>query len=82
MNVDFEHVRNLIYLVAAVLFIMGIKGLTHPRTAVRGNMLGATGMLLAAAVTVIDSGFGQWGWVLVIAGVVIGAVTEVVALIV
>ena len=35
------------YLLASVLFIFGIKGLTHPRTAVRGNLLGATGMLLA-----------------------------------
>ena len=34
---------NLLYLVASVLFIVGIKGLTHPRTAVRGNLLGATG---------------------------------------
>ena len=35
---------NLIYLAASVLFILGIRGLTHPRTAVRGNLLGATGM--------------------------------------
>jgi NAD(P) transhydrogenase subunit beta len=38
---------NLSYLVASVLFIVGLKGLTHPRTAVRGNLLGACGMLLA-----------------------------------
>ena len=30
---------NFIYLVAGVLFILGIKGLTKPKTAVRGNML-------------------------------------------
>ena len=30
---------NAGYLVAAVLFIFGLKGLTHPRTAVRGNLL-------------------------------------------
>ena len=29
---------NLAYLVASVLFIIGIKGMTHPRTAVRGNL--------------------------------------------
>jgi len=34
----------LLYLLSAILFILGIKGLTHPRTAVRGNMLGALGM--------------------------------------
>ena len=32
------------YVVAAVLFILGLKGLTHPRRAVRGNLLGSTGM--------------------------------------
>ena len=35
------------YLVASILFIFGLKGLTHPRTAVRGNLLGALGMLVA-----------------------------------
>ncbi len=41
------------YLIAAVLFILGLKGLTHPRTAVRGNTLGALGMLVAAVVTLL-----------------------------
>ncbi|QDU62264.1 NAD(P) transhydrogenase subunit beta [Planctomycetes bacterium Pan216] len=45
---------NLAYLAAAVLFIFGLKGLTHPRTAVRGNALGALGMLLAVVVTLLD----------------------------
>jgi H+-translocating NAD(P) transhydrogenase subunit beta len=40
------------YLVASVLFILGIKGMTHPRTAVRGNLLGALGMFLAIFTTV------------------------------
>ena len=42
---------NLAYLTAAVLFILGLKGLSHPRTAVRGNFLGALGMLIAIVVT-------------------------------
>ena len=45
---------NFAYLVASVLFILGLKGLTHPRTAVRGNMLGALGMLLAIGVTLFS----------------------------
>ncbi len=44
------------YLVAAVLFILGIQGMTHPRTAVRGNLLGAVGMLVAVVVTVAQLG--------------------------
>ena len=42
---------NLAYLAAAVLFILGLKGLSHPKTAVRGNLLGATGMLVAVIAT-------------------------------
>ncbi len=45
------------YLVAAVLFILGLKGLTHPRTAVRGNLFGALGMLVAVVVTLLDTRF-------------------------
>ena len=45
---------NLVYLLAAVLFILGLKGLSHPRTAVRGNLMGATGMLIAIVVTLFD----------------------------
>jgi NAD(P) transhydrogenase subunit beta len=42
---------NLAYLAAAVLFILGLKGLSHPKTAVRGNLLGAAGMLVAVIAT-------------------------------
>ncbi len=73
---DFESIRNLAYLVAAVLFILGIKGLTHPRTAVRGNMLGALGMLVAIVVTLIDKEMVWWGWI--IGGIAVGAIAGVV----
>ncbi len=42
------------YLVAAVLFILGLKGLGRPRTAPRGNLMGAAGMMLAVVVTLLD----------------------------
>ena len=45
---------NLSYLAASALFVFCLKGLSHPRTAVRGNLLGALGMLLAVAVTLLD----------------------------
>lgn len=67
---------NLIYLVASVLFILGIRGLTHPRTAVRGNMLGASGMLLAIVATLLDNqvfGSGMSSFGVIIAGVVLGS---------
>jgi NAD(P) transhydrogenase subunit beta len=67
---------NLIYLVAAVLFILGIKGLTKPATAVRGNMLSALGMLLAVIVTLLDSSIVDFTFIIagVVAGGLIGAV--------
>ncbi len=45
---------QLLYLLAAVAFILGLKQLSHPRTARRGNAIAATGMLLAVVVTVVD----------------------------
>jgi NAD(P) transhydrogenase subunit beta len=61
---------NIGYLVASVLFIFGLKGLTHPRTAVRGNRLGATGMLLAVVLTLINQKILSYEMILV--GLVIG----------
>ncbi|HCK40179.1 MAG TPA: NAD synthetase, partial [Planctomycetaceae bacterium] len=61
---------NFGYLIAAVLFILGIKGMTHPRTAVRGNQLGALGMLVAVLVVL---GGSQVSWTLAILGMLIGA---------
>ncbi len=65
-----EVIINLTYLVASVMFVVGLKGLTHPRTAVRGNLTGAVGMLLAVAVTLIDQRIISYEWI--IAGVVVG----------
>ena len=40
------------YLIASILFILGLKKLGHPRTAPTGNLYGAMGMLLAMVVTI------------------------------
>ncbi|HSF19261.1 MAG TPA: NAD(P)(+) transhydrogenase (Re/Si-specific) subunit beta [Vicinamibacteria bacterium] len=61
---------NLFYLLAAVLFILGLKGLTHPRTAVRGNLLGALGMLIAIVVTLTDHRIVSFQ--IIVAGFVVG----------
>ncbi|MEE9288574.1 MAG: NAD(P)(+) transhydrogenase (Re/Si-specific) subunit beta [Bacteroidota bacterium] len=62
---------NVVYLIAAVLFVLGLKGLAHPRTAVRGNLLGATGMFIAVVVTLLDRQIVSFEMIL--AGVVIGS---------
>ncbi len=71
-----ESVIVLAYLLASVLFILGIKGLTHPRTAVRGNLTGALGMLIAILATLFHSSIIEYHWIILglIVGGVIGAV--------
>ena len=62
---------NLSYLLAAVLFIVGLKKLSSPATARSGNLMGATGMLIAVVVTLIDRevlDYAQIG-----AGMIVGA---------
>ncbi len=66
-----ESLINLFYLIAAVLFIFGLKGLTHPRTAVRGNLLGSLGMLIAIVVTLLDHRIIDFR--IIIAGLITGA---------
>ena len=46
---------NIAYLIASALFVIGLKRLGHPRTAVRGNRIGAVGMLIAIVVTPVDN---------------------------
>ena len=61
---------NMVYLIAGILFILGIKGLTKPATAVRGNMLSATGMLIAVVITLLNSEVVNFTYI--IAGVLFG----------
>ena len=58
------------YLVAATLFVIGLKGLGRPRTAVRGNQLSALGMLVAIVVTLADDPIVSYGFIA--AGLAIG----------
>ena len=74
---------ELAYLAAGVLFIIGLKGLTSPRTARRGNRLAAVGMLVAAVTAVVDlvDLDAQLEWAIVIGGIVVGgAIGAVLAL--
>ena len=66
-----EFFINVGYLIAAILFIFGLKGLTHPRTAVRGNLLGACGMLLAIVMTLTAQRIVSFE--VILAGVILGA---------
>ncbi len=58
------------YLVAAVLFVIGLKRLGSPATAVTGNRISGAGMLIAIALTLFDRGIVSYG--VIIAGLLVG----------
>ncbi len=62
---------KLIYLGAAVCFILGLKRLSHPATARSGNMLAALGMLVAIVATLFDQEILTFP--VIIAGIVVGS---------
>ncbi|MGJ8674408.1 MAG: NAD(P)(+) transhydrogenase (Re/Si-specific) subunit beta [Pseudoalteromonas sp.] len=70
-----EFIINAVYVLSAALFILGLKLLSHPLTARRGNKLSALGMLVAICVTLIDQNILAYEWILVaiVAGSAVGA---------
>jgi len=71
-------VITLAYLVAAVLFILGLKQLSSPKGARNGNFTAAAGMVIALLATLPLLRFTTAGVTIVLVGVVIGAVVGVV----
>jgi NAD(P) transhydrogenase subunit beta len=71
-----ENFVKISYLVASVLFIVGLKNLAHPKTAVRGNTLGALGMFIAIVVTLLDQNIISFEYI--IGGIIIGSLIGIV----
>jgi NAD(P) transhydrogenase subunit beta len=67
---------NFAYVISAALFIFGLKMLSSPATARRGNLLSALGMLLAIVATLLASGL-SYGWIIL--GMAIGTGIGLVA---
>jgi NAD(P) transhydrogenase subunit beta len=60
------------YLVASVFFIVGLKRMSHPKTAVGGNKIGGVGMALAIVAAAFDPSIN--GWVFIMIGLVGGGI--------
>lgn len=62
---------NLTYIAASILFAFGIKMLSSPETARKGNLLSSIGMLLAVIATLFSHHIISWQWIIL--GVVTGS---------
>jgi H+-translocating NAD(P) transhydrogenase subunit beta len=65
-------VTALAYLIAAILFILALRGLSNPETARQGNRFGMIGMAIAVVATLLHTGMAGWGYALIVIGIVIG----------
>jgi H+-translocating NAD(P) transhydrogenase subunit beta len=63
---------SLAYLVAAILFILALRGLSNPATSRQGNRFGMAGMAIAVIATLLHHGMSGTGYGLIVLGIVIG----------
>ncbi len=71
-----NYLVTVLYIISFGLFIYGLMGLTGPKTAVRGNLIAAVGMVIAVVATLISIRHTSQ-WPLIIAGLVVGVVLGV-----
>jgi NAD(P) transhydrogenase subunit beta len=71
--IDPEEVLRYLYILSAVLFILGMKGLSSPKWARRGMFLAEFGMAVAIIGTLFDTRIQAWGYVWIAVGLLIGS---------
>ena len=76
MNTD---IIAIVALVSIALFVVGLKRLSRIRTARSGNMLMASGMLLAVVLTLVEQGRIDWRWI--IGGLALGSAVGVLVVV-
>ena len=69
-----QAIIDIAYLIAAVFFIFGLKFLSSPRKARRGNQLSALGMGLAILATFLSRDWESGNYILIVVGILIGGV--------
>src|SRR5919199_6757672 len=77
VNVLSDDAVELLYLAAAVCFILALKGLSSPRSARRGNLIGAAGAVIALVATFLSTDLRNIGWILL--AIAVGTVIAVPA---
>ncbi|MHC4356069.1 MAG: NAD(P)(+) transhydrogenase (Re/Si-specific) subunit beta [Planctomycetota bacterium] len=66
---NFELVRGICYIAASIFFVFGLKMLSSPTTARKGNMVSAIGMLIAVVTALSAMAEIKWAWIIAGAGV-------------
>ncbi|PHS74861.1 MAG: NAD synthetase [Rhodospirillaceae bacterium] len=66
----YENLSAFAYLIASVCFILALRGLSHPESSRRGNMLGVAGMVIAIVTTLVDPTVVSYSMIIV--GLLIG----------
>src|SRR5215213_6687914 len=67
------NIAALLYLVAGILFILALRGLSSPASSRRGNTFGMVGMTIAIVTTLAVSGISDAvSWMLIIGGIALG----------
>ena len=66
-----DYFIELTYLAASILFVFGLKGLSHPNSARRGMIMAEAGMLMAIIGTLVHRDIVTYEWI--IAGLIIGS---------
>ena len=74
-----ENLTGFAYLIAAVCFIMALRGLSSPESSRKGNLFGIAGMAIAVFTTLMDPSVISYGYIL-LAVVIGGSIGTVVAL--
>src|ERR1700694_3252975 len=72
-----QNFLDVLYIIAFGLFIQGLRGLSGPTTAVRGNRIAAAGMVIAVVATLLNRNEGNWG--LIALGIALGTAVGVPA---
>jgi NAD(P) transhydrogenase subunit beta len=76
----FTSIINIIYLIGALAFVIGLRRLSSPDTARRGNILALIGMLIAIVAAIIQPMEGQpnnYGWI--VGGIIVGGIIGYIA---
>jgi NAD(P) transhydrogenase subunit beta len=74
LHIHSAEVLRYLYIVSAVLFILGLKGLSSPKWARKGMLLAAIGMAVALAGTLFHDDIKPWGYAWIAGGLAIGSV--------